>query len=75
MSKSPSELQKWQITLFSTVIFLIVVSPFTYNLTNSLFERILGTIAIDGCPTFTGLLLHTVVYILIVRYSMELNIV
>ena len=75
MSKSPSEIQKWKITLFSTVIFLVVISPFTYHLTNSLFETILGTIAINGCPTFTGLLLHTVVYILIVRYTMELNIV
>ena len=66
--------QKWQITLFSALIFLLVVNPFTYKLTQSLFSGLLGPIAINGCPTLVGLLLHTVVYILLVRYSMDLNL-
>ena len=70
----PSSSQKWQITLFSAIIFLLVVNPFTYNLTNSLFKDILGPIAVNGCPTFVGLVLHTIVYILVVRYSMDLNL-
>ena len=74
MASSPSDLQKWQITLFSAVIFLLVVNPFTYNLTNKLFSRFIGTVATNGCPSFVGLALHTVVYILLVRYSMELNL-
>lgn len=69
-----SSSEKWQITLFSAVIFLLVVNPFTYTLTQSLFSKILGPIAINGCPTMVGLLLHTVVYILLVRYSMDLNL-
>lgn len=65
---------KWKITLFSAVIFLLVVSPYTYNLTDSLLSGVIGRIAVNGCPTMTGLVLHTVVYILIVRYSMDLNL-
>ena len=70
----PSSSEKWQITLFSAVIFLLIVNPFTYNLTNRIFSGILGPIADNGCPTTVGLLLHTVVYILVVRYSMDLNL-
>lgn len=73
-SDSPSSNQKWQITIFSAVIFLLVVNPFTYKLTNTLFSRILGPISVNGCPTVVGLILHTIVYILLVRYSMDLNL-
>jgi hypothetical protein len=70
----PSNSQKWQISIFSAFIFLLVVNPYTYNLTNSLLGGIIGTIAKNGCPTMVGLLLHTVVYILLVRYSMDINL-
>ena len=66
--------QKWQISIFSAFIFLLVVNPYTYNLTNSLLGGIIGPIAKSGCPTMVGLLLHTVVYVLLVRYSMDLNL-
>ena len=69
-----SSSQKWQITIFSAFIFLLVVNPYTYNLTNSLLSGFIGPIAKNGCPTMVGLLLHTVVYILLVRYSMDLNL-
>ena len=66
---------KWQITLFSALIFLLVVCPCTYKLTQRLFGGILGKIAEpNGCPTHTGLMLHTVVYILLVRGSMDLDL-
>ncbi len=74
MAGSTENSQKWQITLFSALIFLLVVNPYTYGLTNTLFSSILGPIARNGCPTFVGLVLHTVVYILLVRYSMDLNL-
>jgi len=70
----PSSSEKWNITLFSAVIFVLIVNPFTYQLTNSLFSGILGTIAVNGCPTIMGLILHTIVYILVVRYSMDLQL-
>jgi hypothetical protein len=71
----PSSSQKWKISLFSLVIFILVVNPYTYQLTNRLFGGIIGTVAdARGCPTLTGLVLHSVVYLLIVRYSMDLHL-
>ena len=69
-----SSSEKWRITLFSAFLFLLVVNPYTYKLTHSLFSKVLGPIAINGCPTIVGLILHTVVYILLVRYSMDLHL-
>ena len=70
----PSDWKKWKITLFSAVIFLLVVNPYTYKLTQFMLGRFIGTISSGGCPTMLGLLLHTVVYILLVRFSMELHL-
>jgi hypothetical protein len=66
---------KWQITFFSALIFLIVVHPMTYQLTQKLLGGVLGKIAdANGCPTTVGLALHTIVYILLVRGSMDMKL-
>jgi hypothetical protein len=66
---------KWQISLFSALIFIIVVHPMTYKLTQKLFGGLLGRISDpSGCPTAVGLALHTLVYILLVRGSMDVNL-
>ena len=66
---------KWQITFFSALIFLIVVHPMTYQLTHKLLGGVLGKIAdSSGCPTTVGLALHTIVYILLVRGSMDMKL-
>ncbi len=65
---------KWQISFFSALIFILVVHPMTYKFTQKLFGGVLGRISDgSGCPTTIGLLLHTIVYILLVRASMDLN--
>ncbi len=70
-----SSYKKWQISIFSALIFLLVISPYTYILTQKLFSGILGKISeSNGCPTTRGLVLHTLVYILLVRLSMDLNL-
>ena len=72
---SASSSMKWQITLFSAFIFLLVIHPYTYNITQRLLGGLLGKIAeSNGCPTTRGLALHTLVYILLVRGSMDLNL-
>ena len=69
-----SSYTKWQISIFSAVIFILVVNPYTYILTQKLLGGILGQIAEpNGCPTTRGLILHTIVYLLLVRGSMDLN--
>ncbi len=65
---------KWQITFFSALIFILVVHPITYKLTQKLFGGLIGRVSdASGCPTTIGLALHTLVYILLVRGSMDLN--
>jgi hypothetical protein len=72
---SASNYTKWQITIFSAFIFLFVVNPYTYQLTQKLFGGIVGKIAENnGCPTYIGLFIHTLVYILLIRGSMDLNL-
>jgi hypothetical protein len=70
-SSPPSSNQKWSISIFSAFLFFLVINPFTYKLTQSIFGGLLGKIAdASGSPTMTGILLHTVVFLLIVRVSM-----
>ena len=72
---SDSSYMKWQISIFSAFIFILVIHPYTYLLTQKVFGGLLGKIAeINGCPTTRGLLLHTLVYILLVRGSMDLHL-
>jgi len=66
---------KWKYTLYTTVIFLIVVSPYTYQITNKLFSKLIGTVAsVNGSPTTVGIVLHAVVFTLLLRGLMELKI-
>lgn len=74
-SKKPVNADKWRYTLYTTVLFLIVVNPYTYKLTNMLFSKLIGTVASSsGCPTTTGIVLHAVVFTLLLRLLMDLEI-
>ena len=70
----PTSSEKWNISLFSLIIFIIVVNPFTYVLTNSIFKPLFGPLVINGCPTTVGILIHSIVYFLLVRFSMDLKL-
>lgn len=70
-----SSYKKWQISIFSALIFVLVVHPYTYMLTQKVFGGFLGKIAdMNGCPTTRGLALHTLVYVLLVRSSMDMKL-
>ena len=72
---SDSSYKKWQISIFSAFIFILVINPYTYIFTQKILGGLLGKIAeINGCPTTRGLVLHTLVYILLVRGSMNLHL-
>jgi len=74
-SQKPSNGDKWRYTLYTTLIFLLVVNPFTYQLTNQLFSKLFGKIASsNGCPTMGGILLHAVVFTIVLRYMMDLDL-
>ena len=70
-----SSYTKWQISIFSAFIFILVVNPYTYMFTQHILGCVFGKIAdTNGCPTPLGLFIHTIVYILLVRGSMDLHL-
>lgn len=80
-SESKPELdsgRKWKYTLITTVIFLIVVHPYTYIFVNYLSKKLFsGKFVIasaTGCPTTLGLIVHTIVFTLLLRYVMDLKL-
>jgi hypothetical protein len=71
----PTNFDKWRYTLYTTIIFLIIVNPYTYKLVNSLLKSVVGKIADgSGCPTTVGILIHAVVFTIILRYMMDLDL-
>ncbi len=62
---------KFVISLISGLVFFIVANPETFRLV----RRIAGPMIAspNGCPTTTGLLVHTVVFILIVWGMMNVK--
>ena len=72
---SDSSYKKWQISIFSAFIFVLVIHPYTYIFTQKVFGGLLGKLSDSyGCPTTRGLFLHTIVYIALIRGSMDLNL-
>lgn len=73
--KEPSSGRKWYFTLISVIIFVVVVNPLTYKLVNNTIGKLFGLriASRNGCPTMTGLLVHTIVFTLIVRYVMDIT--
>ena len=69
-----SNYDKWWISLRNALLFFIVSSPFLYKLVNQTLGKLLGfSIATgSGCPTGTGLVLHTIVFAILLRGLMEL---
>lgn len=71
----PSTSLKISATIQSMIVFIIVSLPLTYKVTNGILGGIVGKLAdSSGCPTTTGLLIHTVVFGLIVFALMTIDI-
>jgi hypothetical protein len=63
--------EKWMISLYSGLLFLVIASPLMYSLVNSITSAIgVETASENGCPKMVGLILHALVFLLIVRASM-----
>jgi hypothetical protein len=66
---------KWRFTLYTTVLLLILFNPWMYLLVNKLVGYVLGAIANkEGCPTMLGFVVHLVVFTLLLRGLMNMNI-
>ena len=63
---------KWIVSIISGLLFLLIASPFLFKTVNSLTQSVGLTIASPfGCPNTAGLLLHSIVFILVVRLLMR----
>jgi hypothetical protein len=49
---------KVKFSLYSTLLFFLVANPVTYRFMNS----IIGGVAVAGCPTAFGFILHSLVF-------------
>lgn len=75
MSEVSNE-KKWIISFMSAVIFIAVASPDAFQFTNSILEPYLciNTIDEDEKPTWTGVLVHGIVFLLITRLIMNYKV-
>ena len=65
---------KWRYTLYTTVLFLIIVNPMTYKLVNMILGSFIRICDSKGCPTMSGIIVHAIVFTLLLRYLMDLDI-
>lgn len=65
-----SDADKWKYTLYTTIIFLLVANPFTYQFVQILLGKFVRIADKSGCPSKIGFLLHAVVFTLILRAIM-----
>ena len=63
--------QKFTISLMSALVFFIVANPDTFRLMRRIFGSWVS--GPNGCPTTTGLILHTIVFMLITWGMMNIK--
>lgn len=65
-----TESQKWIVGIYCGLLFLLISSPFMYTITEKLTSLVGWNTSKNGCPNIGGLILHTIVFILLVRVIM-----
>lgn len=71
-SKPYTGRDKWIVSIIAGVLFLLLSSPFTYTLINGFTQSLGLTLSKnDGCPYMSGLLVHTALFVLVVRLLMR----
>lgn len=68
--KSLTELQKWTISFWSALLFLLIASPFMFRLTSIPLSFLNLTTQQNGCPNLLGLVIHAIVFAVIIRLMM-----
>ena len=76
MSDVSKNKEKWIISAYSLIIYVLVTNKFTYSITNLLrfLSQKLNTLDENGCPTVFGYVLHMLVFFLLVRLLMEIKL-
>ena len=61
---------KWTVAILGGLLFMLISSPFLYNLINYITVQFGLQTSFLGCPTFLGLFIHTTLFVLLVRFLM-----
>lgn len=61
---------KWFHSIKSGLIFLLLITPFMFNLTQKLFGGFITIADYNGHPTTAGMVLHAIVFVVILRFLM-----
>jgi hypothetical protein len=78
---TPTSSEKWIISAWSVLAVFVILNPLTYFITNSIFS-IIGAPTIQNskgplglaAPTLFGFVLHLVVFFLLIRVMMEIDL-
>ncbi len=74
MKHKGASIDKWRYTYYTWYMFIFLNNPLTYNLLNNLFSKYLNLNTADGnCPKVIGLYVHTILFTIFLRYSMDLE--
>lgn len=70
--KPYSSSDKWTASIMLGLLFLLVSSPFMYGLTNKITSAVGFQISdAQGCPNLAGMILHTLVFIIVLRLMLN----
>ena len=67
----PSQMLKFRISLMSALLFFVIANPETFKIIKKVFGSWVSSPT--GCPTMSGLVLHSVVFLLITWALMNIN--
>ena len=62
---------KWFISFLVSLLFILLASPFLFNLSNNIFNKIGVQTIINDKITKFGLILHSVLFMIIVRLVLK----
>ena len=63
---------KWKFTLYTVLFVVVLFNQYAFITVNKLLGSFVGAIADrHGCPTLLGFVVHTLVFTLVLRYSMD----
>ena len=66
---------KWYISILSGIIFYVIASPKIYKITGEIFYDLTQVeMENKGKPNNLGLLIHTIIFVFITRWLMDVNI-
>jgi hypothetical protein len=70
--KSLDTSEKWLIAIMLGVLFLILISPIAFRFSNSIFSRVRFSLtSSEGVPNIRGIVVHTLVFIILIRILMK----